>query len=156
MAEAARSDGFKVISLGYAEGPYISHDALLGLSDIGYDTLVEDLRESSQVGFRHYLTDRNLMIVNSFARDHIYEVIDTNDSTPPTWGSTYNDSYDSGEGWPGSLPTPRPGIRDAELYEGSVIVRSCLEITWALFVLASGRNCIIPLAVKIVFFDFYF
>lgn len=123
MAEAARSDGFKVISLGYAEGPDILYDTLFGLSDIGYDTLIEDLQISTQVGFRHYLTDRNLMIVNSFVQDHIYDIIDENDSTPPIWGSTYNDSYDLGQSWPGSLPTPRPGIQEAEFSEGSVIVR---------------------------------
>src|SRR5947207_2412965 len=46
MAEANRPDGFRVLSLGYAEGPpdQMSERTLVGESTLGYDSLIEDIR----------------------------------------------------------------------------------------------------------------
>lgn len=87
QAEAYRRDGFQVLSLGYAEGPGIEHDTLLGLSSAGMTTLLEDIVEAQQLaGFRHYLMDGGGQIVNPF----VLENADFTDTTAPVWTSTYN------------------------------------------------------------------
>ena len=71
MAEANRPDGFRVLSLGYAEAPSISKDTLLGKSQVGLDNLLEDIRVTQQlVGFRHYISDALALLVNGFVKDH--------------------------------------------------------------------------------------
>jgi hypothetical protein len=90
MAEANRPDGFRVLSLGYAEGPadQMAEATLVGQSLLGYDSLIEDIRVAERLaGFRHYLTDSHLTLVNHFVEDHA----DLRDSSPPVWTSTWND-----------------------------------------------------------------
>ena len=86
MAEAQRPDGFRVLSLGYAEGPLgeIERGTLLGTSQVGLATLLEDIRETEDaVGFRHYLTDALVALPNSFVRDNRTRT----DTTPPSWSA---------------------------------------------------------------------
>jgi hypothetical protein len=119
MAEANRPDGFRMLSLGYAEGPadQMSEQTLVGGSTLGYDSLLEDIRVTQNLaGFRHYLTDRSVTLVNTFVRDHA----DLSDTSPPVWTSTYNDhAYPS----PAGPPTPRVGIQQVVAGTGSVTVR---------------------------------
>jgi hypothetical protein len=120
MAEANRSDGFRVLSLGYAEGPpdRMSSATLVGLSTLGLESLLEDIRVTQELaGFRHYLTDRPLEVFNTFVRDHaVWE-----DRVPPVWSSTFNENR-TPEGIP-APPTPRVGLREVEPGAGSLTVR---------------------------------
>lgn len=120
MVEANRPDGFVPLSLDYAEGPpdQMSKLTLVGQSTLGYDELLEDIRVAQNLtGFRHYITDFTVLLVNDFVRKHA----DWEDHTPPVWSSTYNDTSTS----PPSSPTPRVGIQQAVLgpTPGSVVVR---------------------------------
>ncbi len=118
MAEANRPGRFTVLSLGYAEGPadLMSPDTLLGLSTVGFDSLLEDIRVTQELsGFRHYLTDRQVRLVNDFVTAHG----DLDDSTPPVWTSTFNDH----QAIPVGEPTPRVGIQEAHSDGGRITVR---------------------------------
>ena len=87
MAEANRPDGFRVLSLGYATAPDVPPETLLGTSSAGYDSLLEDIHVTEGLaGFRHYLTDASVTLVNGFVTDHA----DLTDNAPPVWTSTYN------------------------------------------------------------------
>jgi len=104
MAEANRPDGFKVLSLGYAEGPGIAHETLLGLSSEGFSDLISDIEfTQNQAGFRHYITDAAIIYLNDFVMNHSM----ISDSQPPVWTSTYNTSP-----WPPQEPLPRTGIQE--------------------------------------------
>jgi hypothetical protein len=118
MAEANRPDGFHVLSLGYAEGPpdQMSHLTLLGQSTLGLDSLLEDIRVTEQLqGFRHYLTDASITLVNDFVFNHHV----ASDTVAPAWTSTFNDHAVS----PAIAPTPRVGIQQAVGGGGQVTVR---------------------------------
>ncbi len=118
MAEANRPDGFRVLSLGYAEGPadQMSPLTLGGQSTLGSDDLLEDIRVTQQLaGFRHYLTNAKVDLVNDFVLTH--EALDDHD--PPQWTSTYNDHQQL----PAVAPTPRVGIQQAVVADGKVTVR---------------------------------
>jgi hypothetical protein len=118
MAEANRPDGFRVLSLGYAEGPsdQMSPMTLVGQSTLGTADLLEDIRVTQQLaGFRHYLTDAKVDLVNDFVLTHD----DLDDHDPPQWTSTYNDH----QTLPAVAPTPRVGIQQAEAAGGSLTVR---------------------------------
>lgn len=122
MAEANRPDGFRVLSLGYAEGPAetMSKLTLIGQSTLGEQSLLDDIHEAEDgAGFRHYLTDAGLTLANTFVRDHATTAPDT---TPPVWSSTYNDNAFP---WPtpAGPPTPRIGIQDVEAGPDFVTVR---------------------------------
>lgn len=114
-AEANRPDGFKVLSLGYAEGPeeYELKESLLGNSEAGIDILIEDMEQAQDgAGFSHYITDGALLMANDFVLEHEEE----QDLAPPVWSSVHNDSiYDA--------PKPRIGIGQAEPIENGMIVR---------------------------------
>ncbi|MBC7962991.1 MAG: fibronectin type III domain-containing protein [Steroidobacteraceae bacterium] len=110
MAEANRPDGFKVLSLGYANGlnnvakPGIDIRTLLGQSILGFDTLTTDLKEAQEVGFHHYITSASVDFINPFVKNNT-SLIDT---TAPKWSSVYNANYD-----PPLPQTSRVGIRTA-------------------------------------------
>ena len=117
MAEANRPDGFKVLSLGYAEGPatQISPATLTGGSSLGMGSLLEDIHEAQDVvGFRHYLTDKLVHLVNDFVAT--YGNLDDHD--PPVWTSTYNDHAVL----PAVEPTPRVGVQAAAGNDGTITV----------------------------------
>lgn len=119
MAEANRPDGFRVVSLGYAEGPpdQISKDTLLGGSTVGLETLLEDIRVTEREnGFRHYISDGPVELVNSFVHDHADRV----DHEPPVWSNTYNANTNPVSPAP---PTQRFGIQEAVPGPGSLTVR---------------------------------
>lgn len=112
-AEANRPDGFRVLSLGYAEGPeeYQLKDTLLGRSDAGLHILLKDMHEAQdEAGFTHYITDGALMLTNDFVLEHRKE-----DTEPPVWSSVHNDSFDH-------APEPRVGIGQAQPSENGVTV----------------------------------
>jgi hypothetical protein len=114
-AEAQRFT-FQVLTLGYAEGPSIDTQTLVGGSQRGIETLTTDVAEAEQVGFRHYLTDAAGSLVNDFARSRMT----TTDSTPPTWSSTYNAF---GGLNPPQAPVARVGIQQVEMAVGATTVR---------------------------------
>ncbi|MCG8417306.1 MAG: hypothetical protein MJE77_05095 [Proteobacteria bacterium] len=110
MAEANRPDGFRVVSLGYAEGPAGTMDpaTLVAESDLGFDSLLEDIHQAQKLaGFRHYLTNAEIDLANTFVLDYA----DTTDTAPPTWTSVYNRNNHHGRIVP-TAPDPRPGIRE--------------------------------------------
>jgi hypothetical protein len=120
MAEANRPDGFEVVSLDYAVGPpnEMSDATLIGQSTVGYSDLLEDIHVAEDLaGFRHYISDPAVELVNDFVRTHASS--DNGDHDPPQWTSTYNDHIDS----PPIAPTPRPGIQQAIGGSGQITVR---------------------------------
>jgi len=116
MAEANRPDGFRVLSLGYATAPTVPPETLLGMSTVGFDSLIEDIRVTEALaGFRHYLTDASVTLVNSFVTDHA----DLTDHIAPAWTSTYNPRISM-------IPTeaaPRVGIQQVIPGRAQVTVR---------------------------------
>ena len=121
MAEANRPDGFRVLSLGYAEGPadQMSEGTLVGASSLGYDSLLEDIHVAERLaGFRHYLTNSSVTLLNTFVLDHA----DRSDTVGPVWTSTYND-HNPGYPTPPAAATPRVGIQEVVAGAGSLTVR---------------------------------
>lgn len=120
MAEANRSDGFRVLSLGYAKNiGSMATATLVGQSTLGLSTLLEDIRVTQELaGFRHYISDPPVKLVSSFVLDHS----SLEDHLPPVWTSSYNDNASP---WPGTEPTPRVGIQDAltGAAAGQILVR---------------------------------
>lgn len=117
-AEAGRPDGFRVLSLGYAEGPeeFGLKETLVGESDAGLDILMEDIDQAqNKAGFSHYITDGGVMLVNSFVLDHS----DKEDDAVPIWSSVHNNSLT----WPREEPIPRAGIGQIEPVQNGMIVR---------------------------------
>lgn len=114
-AEAGRPDGFRILSLGYAEGPEEYHlkETLTGQSDAGLDILLKDMEEAQDVaGFSHYITDASLTAANDFVLEHR----SAEDTQPPVWSSVHNPDRLS-------EPVPRVGIGDVAPFENGVIVR---------------------------------
>ncbi len=121
VAEAARNDGFIVLSLGYAEGPAatMSTATLVGGSTLGHASLLEDITVTQdELGFRHYLTDDLLQLANRFVLDNGR----LDDGLPPRWSSTYNDN-DRTFPTPPEAPTPRVGVQEVVAGPGCAIVR---------------------------------
>lgn len=114
-AEAQRFT-FQVLTLGYASGPSIDANTLLGTSTTGHATLLQDVREAEQMGFRHYLTNAAGDLVNDFARNNMT----TTDTTAPVWSSTYNAN---GGLNPPQAPFARIGIQQIEMTPGATTVR---------------------------------
>ncbi|MBT1071849.1 fibronectin type III domain-containing protein [Pelotalea chapellei] len=109
MAEANRPDGFKVLSLGYADGfngpkPGMDLLTLLNNSGNGLQIFKDDIQEAHSVGFRHYITNAQVDFVNSFVKNNA----DMTDTSPPVWSSVYNANYD-----PPEAMAPRVGIQQA-------------------------------------------
>jgi hypothetical protein len=121
MAEANRPDGFTVLSLGYAEGTGLpgALDTLTGKSMVGLESLLEDIRVAQELaGFRHYIGNAAISLVNTFVRDHS----NFDDRTPPRWTSTFNArAYDPMLG--AQEPAPRVGIQEVVPAPGGLIVR---------------------------------
>jgi hypothetical protein len=116
MAEANRPDGFKMLSLGYANGfdaakPGIDIQTLLSTTygiGTGFSELYTDMQEAHAVGFRHYLTSATVDFVNSFVK----KFEDMSDLSAPVWSSVYNVNY----GYPDNTldaPVSRIGIQQA-------------------------------------------
>lgn len=119
VAESQRPHGFRTLSIGYVEGTAVTAaaDTLLGRGTAALDTLLEDIRVTEKVaGFRHYLTNADLTLINTFVRDHS----DLTDTAPPTWSSVWNRNVD-GAGIP-VAPNPRVGIRKVTPGPGQVTV----------------------------------
>lgn len=116
IAEAGRPDGFRILSLGYAEGPeeYQLKETLTGQTDTGLDVLLEDLNQSQEIaGFPHYITDRSLTLANDFVLTHT----DKEDTEPPVWSSVHSSENVF------SYPIPRVGIGEAAPDKNGVTVR---------------------------------
>jgi len=126
MAEAVRPDGFKVFSLGYAEGPENLAtgesllDTLLGESQFGFQQLLKDANEAQALfGFRHSISDANVSALNNFVKKYS----PLNDNRPPRWSSTYND-IPCGQGENSYLmPTPRIGVQQVIRSANSALLR---------------------------------
>lgn len=125
MAEANRTDGFKVVSLDYVNGwggggelpkPGIDILTLTGDSNTGMAELQTTLDEALSVGFRPFLTNAPVTNINPFVERHANLV----DKTPPVWSSTYN----LFAAFPAAAPVPRVGIQKAEATLGN------LSISW--------------------------
>jgi hypothetical protein len=115
MAEANRPDGFRVLSLGYAEGPGLSTSTLTGGSQEGFSSLIEDIHVTQELnGFRHYLTDAKVFLVNDFVAKNG----ELTDHDAPVWTSTYQDHDVS----PAVPSTPRVGIQKATGGNGQLTV----------------------------------
>ena len=120
-AEANRPDGFKVISLGYAEGPVdrMARATLRNQNSLGRDSLLLDIFETQDLaGFRHYITDAGITYVNDFVRQYG----ELSDSSPPLWSSTYNANrrpYPQ----PHEAPEARIGIQQVVPQQQGVLVR---------------------------------
>lgn len=119
----SQADGFKVLSLGYAEGPSdpasgaTLKDTLVGDSSYGIDTLLADIREAREVaGFAHYITSADLGLLNNFVRDKVSR----HDNTAPRWSSTFNDKPCGVDRDTELLPTPRVGLQRASAVSGGV------------------------------------
>ena len=115
LAEAARPDGFTVLSLGYAEGPPALklRETLAGQSEEGLAALYTDIAEAEAMGFSHYLTDSGLTLLNDFVLRHSAIPF----PAPPVWSSVYNDSPT----WPPRAPSPRVGIGEAVRIDGDAV-----------------------------------
>jgi len=118
MAEASRDNGFTVLSLGYAEGPSINLDTLIGDSSEGYNELIDDIVENEDLaGFKHYITNAAIDLNNDFVKNHGSVI----DQQPPAWSSTYNAF---GSLWPNppQAPDPRVGIQAITASENGLMV----------------------------------
>ena len=114
-AEANRPEGFRVLSLGYAEGPeeYQLKETLIGNKDTGEDIFMEDMKQAQDhAGFSHYITDSTLMLANDFVLDHG----EKEDTQAPVWSSVHNKSLEQ-------EPVPRVGIGQAEPVTEGMILR---------------------------------
>ena len=121
MAEANRRNGFKVISLGYAEGPVesIAKETLLGQNSLGLETLLTDILEAQEhAGFRHYITDGGITLLNHFVQQNS----DFSDLEPPRWTSTYNANRNFYP-QPHDAPDPRVGVQQVVPLEQAVLLR---------------------------------
>lgn len=117
-AEAGRPDGFRILSLGYAEGPeeYELKDTLLGRSGVGMDILMEDLKQAhEEAGFSHYITDQSVTMANDFVLSHT----EKKDTSPPVWCSVGNKYFLQLS----DVHEPRVGIGEVEAAVNGVIVR---------------------------------
>jgi hypothetical protein len=95
----------------------MSRETLVGGSTLGTDLLLEDIRIAEQEnGFRHYLTDGKVMLVNDFVRLHAQR----EDRSPPVWSSVYNANTNLVA--PGA-PDPRPGVQEVVAGKDSITVR---------------------------------
>ena len=120
MAESGRPDGFRVLALGYAEGTGLADatQTLLGQGDAGLASFLEEIRITERVaGFREYLTNADVALVNSFVRDHSL----LTDTDPPAWSNVWNGNTDPATGLP-SPPTARVGIQSVEPGKGQLTV----------------------------------
>ncbi|MDD2735585.1 MAG: fibronectin type III domain-containing protein [Desulfuromonadaceae bacterium] len=115
MAEANRpgADGFKVLSLGYANGfndvakNGIDINTLVGGSTLGFDILRTDMKEAQEVGLYPYITSASVDFMNSFVKTNS----PLTDTTPPKWTSVYNVNYNA---YPPPPPVPRIGIQNVK------------------------------------------
>jgi hypothetical protein len=120
VAESQRPDGFRTLSIGYVEGAGATGaaDTLRGVGTVALDTFLEDIRVTERVaGFRHYLTNADLTLTNSFVRDHA----DLTDADPPVWSSVWNTHVDTA-GLP-TPPSPRVGVQKVTPAQGQVTVQ---------------------------------
>ncbi|MBI9104526.1 MAG: hypothetical protein JEY99_19075 [Spirochaetales bacterium] len=113
LAEASRTDGFQILSLGYAAG---STESLRSALDTGSfnESLIEDIRVTQNIGFRHYLSTPEVDHLNNYVLDYG----DWTDTEPPAWSSVYNENAFQ---VPPGVPVPRYGLLDAESPEDGVI-----------------------------------
>ncbi|MBI9106120.1 MAG: hypothetical protein JEZ04_05195 [Spirochaetales bacterium] len=115
LAEAGREDGFQVLSLGYAEGPSITLSSALD-AGVNNSSLIDDLRVTQNIGFRHYLSNRSVDHINTYVLDRT----DLTDTTSPAWSSIYN-AQSAAPPEVSGPPNPRWGLLKAESPSSGVI-----------------------------------
>ncbi len=121
IAESQRPNGFRVLSLGYAEGPpgTMALETLIGQSTVGLASLTEDVVQTEDtLGYLHYITDAGLIFANDFVR----QTRATIDTTPPAWTSIYN-ANNPPFPTPPLAPTPRVGIQQVVPGPDCAVVR---------------------------------
>ncbi len=126
MAEAIRPNGFKVFSLGYAEGPEnlatqeTLLDTLQGESQFGFEELLKDTNETQDLfGFRHFISNAKIGILNDFVKQRS----SLNDNQAPIWSSTYNNIPCGQDENSDLMPTPRVGVQQVVRSENSALLR---------------------------------
>lgn len=114
LAEADRADGFRVLSLGYAEGPNgdLMKKALNGEQNEATPILMDDVKETADLGMVHYLSDAQVAVIDTFVMDHRDPV-----SKPPVWGNTVTPPY----GQPAA--EPRMGLQNIEIRGKNLFVQ---------------------------------
>lgn len=115
LAEADRPDGFRVLSLGYAEGPDGAKlmQMLSGKAAPSKMMLDEIDETAAQMGMVHYMTNQAVSNVNTFVIDHMPKA-----AKVPVWGSTKPPSV-----WGEPYEMPRIGLQSAAVQNGTLTVR---------------------------------
>lgn len=114
LAEADRADGFRVLSLGYAEGPNgdLMKRALNGEQNDASKILIADIQEANDLGMVHYISNAQVAAINSYVIDHqdgiTKQLIWGSTETPP-FGKPYTES--------------RVGIQNVDIREKNVFVQ---------------------------------
>lgn len=117
MAQAQGEDGFKILSLGYAEGPDsdIQLATLNGGSELGLSTLFDEVDEAQNFAcMPHFITNADIDERNDF-------VFMYSDPINPQahWSSTYNDH----DGNPAGEPSPRLGLQRVQILADRAYLR---------------------------------
>lgn len=114
LAEADRPDGFRVLSLGYAEGPDGDKlkQMLSGKADPS-KMMLDDIDETvAQMGMIHYMTNQWVSNVNTFVIDHLPKA-----AKVPTWGSTKRPSV-----WGQPYDAPRIGVQSVAVQNDTLTI----------------------------------
>ncbi len=137
LAEADRPDGYRVLSLGYAEGPggaVLKRTLQAKSTAQDQRMLQDDLHEaSSQLGMVHYISDAGLTSINGYVKDRFKRK-----GTAPTWGSTQTPPF----GQP--FDRPREGVQHAAFVGEKLVVQwdvahgEARPITYTLYVKQGG------------------
>ncbi|MDQ0902739.1 hypothetical protein QFZ80_006567 [Paenibacillus sp. V4I7] len=114
LAESDRTDGSRVLSLGYAEGPNgdLMKKALNGEQNEASKMLLADVQEANDLGMVHYISNAQVAAIDTYVIDH-------RDATakPPIWGNTMTPPF----GKPYS--EARVGIQNIDIRGKNVFVQ---------------------------------
>ncbi len=114
LAESDRADGFRVLSLGYAEGPNgdLMKKALNGEQNEASKMLLADVQEANDLGMVHYISNAQVAAIDTYVIDH-RDVV----AKPPIWGNTMTPPF----GKP--YTEPRVGIQNIDIRGKNVFVQ---------------------------------
>jgi len=137
LAEADRTDGFRTLSLGYAEGPggAVLKKTLHAKPAAGDQRmLLDDIEEAAaQMGMVHYISDAGLTSINRYVKDRY-----RSKGSAPQWGSTHTPPF----GKP--FDKPRTGVQYAAFHGKELVVQwdvahaAARPVTYTLFVKEGG------------------
>ncbi|NOU84344.1 hypothetical protein GC102_00880 [Paenibacillus sp. LMG 31460] len=114
LAESDRGNGFRVLSLGYAEGPNgdLMKKALNGEQNEASKMLLADVQEANDLGMVHYISNAQVAAIDTYVIDHRDAA-----SKPPIWGNTMTPPF----GKP--YTEPRVGIQNIDIRGKNVFVQ---------------------------------